>query len=980
MGSVQQSSFTRGEISPNLYSRVDLALLQSGLKLCLNWITEPFGGVVNRSGTRFVAEVKNSSAATRLMPFRFNATQSYVLEAGNNYFRIFYAGGGLLEAYSALPAYSNVTPYYGGSLVKSGSLPYRSLLDNNLNHAPASNPTWWQLLDVVVVGGVPYVSVEVPSPFVTAELPDLVSTQFADTMTITSGVHPPMDFVRRGATQWRLVEQVIETGPFEELNLDKSISILADKLIGSVTLRASAAVFDATKHVGRLIYLEQRNETKPWEVSVSVTADEIRRNAGKYYSALDAGTTGAVPPTHFADVSNDGGVDWLYLHSGYGIARVTEVTSSTQASATVLQRLPSNLVGSTGFGTTIDTTHPAPSPGPVTLTASATTDGFLKLTRSEAHGLVAGLTGSALLTFDTYRIITPGPNPGDPDLTSNTGSFNINVTSTTEIVFTDLAYADLGGVYGNVVSIAPPGTGVATDRWKFGAWSAQTGYPKLVTFHQGRRIYANTDTHPNTYWTTRSNAYLDFSVTAPHQDDDAITETLVSAQMNEIRGLVPLDKLAVLTAGAQWVRDMTPGVTGAKEQGSQGSAKLVPLSVGDVALFLQDKGRVVRNLDFDFSRDKYVGIDLTKSANHLFKGHSIVSWDYQQDPFGIVWMVREDGLLIGMTYMKEESVIGFHRHDLGGAVESVCCVSEIYNGVLEDGVYLLVKRTIGGVVKRFIERMNTRLVTDFREGFFVDCGLTYDGRVKVIGNSMAPDLDLTATTLTLTGGTLWNETEVLTATLSDGVFNSSVVGNFLAYDDAATKLRYFLEVLVRTSSSVLSVRPSSTIPPTFRSARTDWAYARKSFAGMGHLEGETINVLADGLSVMGLTVVSGGFSLDNPAVLVHAGKPIVADLQTLALANPQGETLSDKKMAIHTVRAQTLESQSLFMGRTFNTLKENKIPSVSASATIIELENGLVEIPIPTPWAKDGSVCIRHTRPTPIEITSLIPEVNLGSV
>lgn len=92
-----QPSFAAGEISPNLYARVDLAKYHIAAKLLRNFFTWPSGGVSNRGGTMFVGRCKNSSEPVHLIPFQFNLIQNYVLEFGHLYMRVIMNGGYVLE-------------------------------------------------------------------------------------------------------------------------------------------------------------------------------------------------------------------------------------------------------------------------------------------------------------------------------------------------------------------------------------------------------------------------------------------------------------------------------------------------------------------------------------------------------------------------------------------------------------------------------------------------------------------------------------------------------------------------------------------------------------------------------------------------------------------------------------------------------------------------------------------------------------------
>lgn len=103
-----QASFSAGEISPELYARQDLAKYQVGCRLLENFYVLAYGGVQNRSGLRYMAEVKDSTKTVKLAKFEAAGDQAYLMEMGEEYFRYFYRGGVVLDG---LDISETVTPY-----------------------------------------------------------------------------------------------------------------------------------------------------------------------------------------------------------------------------------------------------------------------------------------------------------------------------------------------------------------------------------------------------------------------------------------------------------------------------------------------------------------------------------------------------------------------------------------------------------------------------------------------------------------------------------------------------------------------------------------------------------------------------------------------------------------------------------------------------------------------------------------------------
>lgn len=262
-------------------------------------------------------------------------------------------------------------------------------------------------------------------------------------------------------------------------------------------------------------------------------------------------------------------------------------------------------------------------------------------------------------------------------------------------------------------------------------FSGPGNYPAVANYFQQRLVFAQTDNDPQSVFMSQSGDYHNFNTSVPLKDSDAITLTIASRQVNKIRHLVAMSNLMLLTSGGEWDLSgsdgtISPSTVGVKPRGYRGAAAVSPLTVGNAVLYVQAMGSIVRDLqygDFGTQSGNLNGMDLTVMANHMFAGHTIVDWAYAQTPNSIIWAVRDDGLLLGLTYLKEHEVYAWHRHDTDGQVESVCSIREGH----EDAVYFVVKRTVGGVERRYVERLHTRQFEDVADAFFVDCGLSYDG-------------------------------------------------------------------------------------------------------------------------------------------------------------------------------------------------------------------------------------------------------------
>lgn len=529
-----QPSFTAGVLSPALWARVDLAKYASGLKTGTNLFIHPHGGASNRAGTEFIREVKNSAHNARLIPFQFNTEQSYELEFGNLYFRVFRDGG------------------------------------------------------VILSGGLPY---EVVTPYAHTDLIDLVFVQEADVMYIVHPSHAP-----------------------------RKLSRLADD---------------------------------NWTLSVVTFAPKIAAPGGVNVTALvGSGST-------------------TYKYKVAAVSDETGEESLPSAQDTITNDL--SVAGNKNR-----------------ITWSAVTGAARYIVYKEDNGVFGYIGGTSGLTFDDENIV--------PDL------------------------AD-------------------TPQTARNPFSGAGNYPRCLTFVEQRLGFASTNNDPQAVWLSQSASYENFGYSSPAKASDAVTFRIKARQVNEIRSMMALRGMMLLTSGAEWVVSggsnsdaITPTAIKIDNQGYRGAAKVQPIIVGNTVLFAQDRGGVVRDFSYQFAEDSFVGKDLTILARHLFENKNIKAWAYSQAPYSIAWVVLDDGSLVSLTYMKEHEVWAWTNHEsAGGIFEDVSVIGEGN----EDVPYFIVRRTINGQTKRYIERLHSRAFTAIEDAFFVDSGLTYTGAATTTISGLA---------------------------------------------------------------------------------------------------------------------------------------------------------------------------------------------------------------------------------------------------
>ena len=249
--------------------------------------------------------------------------------------------------------------------------------------------------------------------------------------------------------------------------------------------------------------------------------------------------------------------------------------------------------------------------------------------------------------------------------------------------------------------------GTKTKFWQYGAFNATSGYPRSVCLHEQRLCFGGTKAQPNTIWCSAIGDFENFELGV--NASDAVQFTLAASEGNRINWMFSQSEMLVGTSGDEWTigaadsaSALSPTNVKTRRQASYGSKYMRAAMVNDVLLFVQRNGRKVRELVYELNKDGWVAPDLTLLAEHITVGE-IVEVAYQQQPDAILWCVRGDGTLIGMTYERDQKVVGWHRHTIADNAD-VESVATIYGNETEDEVWMVVKRTVSGQTYRTIER------------------------------------------------------------------------------------------------------------------------------------------------------------------------------------------------------------------------------------------------------------------------------------
>lgn len=538
-----------------------------------------------------------------------------------------------------------------------------------------------------------------------------------------------------------------------------------------------------------------------------------------------------------------------------------------------------------------------------------------------------------------------------------------------------------GGIYGYIGQTAStsiiddnisPDMGLSPPVYDT-VFNSSGNYPGAVSYYEQRRVFAGTNTNPQTIWMTKSGTESNMSYSLPIKDDDRIKFRVAAREANTIRHIVPLTQLLLLTAAAEWrvtsvnSDAITPSTISVRPQSYVGANNVQPVLVNNTMIYAAARGGHVRELGYSWQANGFVTGDMSIRSAHLFDNEEIVDMAYSKAPTPIIWMVSTSGRLLGLTYVPEQSIGAWHWHDTDGTFESCTVVAEDK----EDVLYAIVKRTINGVSKRYVERMQTRLYDDPAKAFFVDSGAVYDGT------------NTGSTTMTVSGGTTWAPGEDLTITSSTAKFAypaTTDVNDAIVMTDA-DGVEYRLRIISTSSTTVATVRTDKTIPVALRNtASTNWSFARNSVSGLSWLEGKTVSILADGAVHPQRVVTSGLISLDRAAVVINVGLPITADLKTLPVAQQIDGGFGQGRMKnVNKAWLRVYQSSGIFVGPDETNLVEAKQRTSEPYGSPPALKSQEILVMTTPSWADSGQVYIRQSDPLPLTVVALTLEIAVGS-
>lgn len=1004
VNSVIQPSFAAGELSPSTYGRVDLAKYHSGVALSRNFYVDYRGGLSSRFGTLFVGQCKDSSTANRLIPFTFSTVQTYALVFGNFSMRVVKNGAYVTEPSKAITGITQANPgvlavaahgFSNGDLVFASGIGGMTQLNSRFGTVVVVDAGHFSLLDMYGVpisttlygaytsGGTVARVFTLVTPYAAADLALLKYSQSADTMTLNHPSYAEQQLTRTQHWVWAIAPTVFTP---------------TTSIPTGVAATPSSAGTTVYQYVVTAVSSNGVSESLPSPVVSSASA-QMSTTVGAKNTVSWNGNPGDTLYNIYRTPENPGGSPAAGALYGY-VGSTVPAAVNTFIDTNILPDF---------------TNAPPQANNPFAIGA---------IQSVPVTGGGAGYTSATLSVADP------------------TGTGAVLLAILVGNVITGVIVVSGGQNYtAPVVSASGPGAGAT-----FGApVLSSANYPAVATYYQQRQVRGGMAAQPQGLVFSKTGDFKNLTYSTPARANDEVAVTLASQTVNPIKHMVPLTSLIVLTGSGAWRVDggsqsdaITPEHINAIPQAYNGCSDVPPIVINYDILYVQAKGSTVRDLSYNFYVNVYTGEDVSMLSNHLFFGHQITEWCWAEEPFKVVWAVREDGIMLALTFLKEQQIYGWTRHDTLGLYKSVCSISEGN----ENAVYVIVLRLVNGQYLQYIERFVSRnmggdtaigVAADITKAWCVDCGLQYPQTfpAATLTPTETTNTPVISSAVVIAGGSGYTAPvvsisdstgsgAVLSAVISGGVITAINVGaqgqgytnpqitiTDATGSGAAASAVVTLPVPMNASAAIFSsgdvgkvVRvnggfgtvasaPSTTqiIVNMAQSLTSIWpalagAWSMTapvmSVSGLDHLNGQTVSILADGNVQPQQVVASGAVALQTAAAAIVIGLPYVCQIKTLNLDVQGGDTIQGKRKKLNAVTVRVQDSRGLKVGPSFTSLQQIKERTTEKMGQAIALQTTDERVIIDPAWTVQGQLCIQQDQPLPATVLALIPEINVG--
>lgn len=770
-----QASFNSGEWSPSLYARVDLAKYRSGAALLENFFVDYRGGASTRPGTKYVLQCFDSAHDVRLVPFQASFAVGYLLEFGNQYLRFFIDGAPVLEATFNITGASKANPCVV-QITANNFIINDWIFIDNVGGMSELNGKYFKVLNVVgnavTIGdlnGVPINSTafgtytsggkaarvyKIASPYFAADLALIKFAQNVNQMVICHPNYQPQLLTLVTATNWTLLPITFGTTATAPTGLAGSSTVSGGSVgysYGVTSIDAngqeSAPTLTFVFNFLQDIRIVPGTNQITWNAVAGAVGYNVYKADVSYFGSVSAGQTygyiGTTKSTVFDDTNI--GPDFSQTppiprnpFQGSGVDHVTVTAPGTYTTVPTasLTGAASTIAGSLAVILQVQGT-PTVNAGGAGYAVNDTilfTNSVILVVATVAAGVITAFKPITTLPSNPGSV-TSGSTPANPVSQVSTSGAGTGAKANLVWGVGLVQVLNSGAGYLSVPTVTFS-AGAATATAVLGTTS--NGYPSVPTFFQQRLVLAGPEGSPQTFYMSQPGAFYNYNISSPIQADDSITGTLVSGQLNTIKSMISQTSgLLILSDKASWIINggsagaaVTPTSLVANAQSFNGASDVPPIVANFDVLYVQSKGSIIRDSAYNIYANVFTGTDISVIASHLFYGFQVLEWAWAEEPYKVVWAVRNDGVMLSLTFLKEQEFVGWaHSATPNGLFTSVAVVTEdtpLAGNV--DAVYSVVQRVINGFTVKYIERFAERnFPSGAADAWCVDSGLQYSG-------------------------------------------------------------------------------------------------------------------------------------------------------------------------------------------------------------------------------------------------------------
>ena len=456
-------------------------------------------------------------------------------------------------------------------------------------------------------------------------------------------------------------------------------------------------------------------------------------------------------------------------------------------------------------------------------------------------------------------------------------------------------------------------TSSATDEWAEGAWSDERGYPSDVTFFEQRLVFAGSTFKPQTIWMSKTGSYENHTPGA--NAADAVVFTVASNQVNVIRWLSAQSNLLIGTAGGEFratggtESSITPTSLIIVPESRYGSAAIRPIQVANVTLYIQRAKKKLRQLSFDAAVDSYVSSNITLLAEHITEDSKFDSLAYQQEDDSVIWVTLVDGSLVSCTWLRDQEVIAWANHTIGGVFGSATVTVTDYANIAV-GTTLTITKSDGSTVTFTSEAISGSAPSSslgFRPN--QDNDTTADNIYTAVNAHVDFTVANPAANVVTINETLRLGATPLTITSSDTTRLATAneapafVESIATLPDETGPTGDQLWLVVKRTINGSTKRYVEYLDPTVHTDSTltgTHGTPATSFSGLTHLEGQTVGIVGDEAVYDRKSVASAAVALstgENAITNSEIGLPYESKVVTLEpeVSTSRGTSLGRKK-------------------------------------------------------------------------------------